>query len=962
MEKRTLLLLVLLVISPLVLLLNALTLRSLILGTVASLLFFFFDSWVIGELLYSREDRFFRVVFGFITVLLFLALTGNVLIVIAGFTEIVSLVAIIVLNLILGLVFVRFRRVQSPQVIDEPKVVRIRKVVKEDILFVVIFLFSTAVTFWLLWLGRTGEGGASVWLTIPSLFVPLFLYVSVLLMGILVFSRLSNTLKLCLVCIFSFLAHSLFLLVWYPGRLGDPWIALGSARYINRTGMPYAYSWMTSKFLIIDLVLNVQDALTVFFGRMFLADLYWVHIVLVPLLWSTLLPLIAYRIAEMLTVNKSRIFPILTAVATLLFPSLVTWGTVSVPNSLGFIFFFVSVLFLLLWINHSGKQMWVVSLLASTVSFLAHPQAGIFAFMLLLWGTVIRNTTRKIWRFTSYVLLFFVYPLALLYMKASLSLGGLLVLDNIFSFQSQISTILLVFGVVGLFLGVRSRLVNTRSAAVLFILYVTILSEYYLTNFGMSGLPYGAGRILVMADFLLVPFVSLGFFIMARAFRKRALWKSRVGSSIDQSFKRSRVSENRGFVGLLLVCLLLSLQTTVALDQAYPHSEIVDVQGTAYEVEAIQFIDSNSRERYVVMCHPSFTYLAIGFLGTDYGWAGGERGLFGLPQSQAYQGGWYPTIQMYFEMTKNPSLGIMQQALEFADAKLSYFVVSVRDSRFEEAVKRTQEILPVYRVFGDGKLYVFAYPLPLTEEPGSLVRMVYDDGLGGEENVRTTFSYMVESEIHSTLTLTGHTSYNVTEFPLHWNFLELFINGVPSRFDDSSDVNTFVYVKGLQTSDTITIKWHFNRRYPNVGWKEDSFKRLDEWGTHEFYKGTMVPTISSDGNVLRMSYAFSSGSYWYYYYAARVNVTTNDYPYLLLRWRSDQRVAVAAVYFEHGGSLEVVPFGSTSPEWSSIVVPLPSGAIVRTVMVGLSNVKDQRFFGVGTLEVDYILFVASAAP
>lgn len=962
MQKRTLLVVLTLLTVPLVLLVNGLALRFQMLGVVASLAFFIINSLVIGELLFSREDRVFRVTLGFITILMFLALVGNVLSMLASFTEIISLVALMVLNVFLSLAFVRFRRSQLPWDLDESRVSQRKKVIRKSFLFVVPFLLSAAVAFWLLVLGRTGEGGESVWLTIPEFFIPLFIFVSFSLISILVFTDLSRALKLGLVCIYSFLAHGLFLLVWYPGRFGDPWIHLGAARYIAKTGMPYAYSWLVNQLLIVDLAFKIQEALTVFLGRMFSIDLYWVHVVLVPLLWAVLVPLTAYKIAEMLSVSKSKIFPILTAMTTILFPSLIIWGAVSVPNSLGFLFFFVSVMFILLWMNQGGKSLFSMSLLASSVAFLSHPQAGLFAFFMLLWSIVLKRTSRKIWWFASYVSLFMVYPLALLGAKASFLLNGLLVLDNFLSFQSEISTILLVFGIVGLVFAAKSRLVNTKIAMILFVFYVTILSEYYLTNFGMTGLPYGAGRVLAMVDFLLVPFVALGFLMIARMFGKGSSVKSRIGSSVGSAIKRFKVDPSRRFVGWVLVCLILSVQTTVALYQAYPRSEIVTVQPSAYEVEAIQFIDSVSSERYVVLCHPTFSSLAIGFLGLDYGWAGGDRGLFGMPQAQAYQGGWYPTVQMYFDMTKNPSIGILEQAMEFANAKVSYFVVSVRDPKFDDVLKRTLEILPVYRVFGDGKLYVFAYPLPFTEEPGSLVRVVFDDGLGGEENVRTRFSYMVESEINSTLTLTGYTSYNVTDFPMHWNFLELSVNDAPSRFDDSSDINTFVYAKGLQTTDVLTIKWHFNRRYPNVGWKEDSFKRLDKWGTHEFYEGTMVPTITSDGNVLSMSYSFSSGSYWYYYYAARVNITTNDYPYLLLRWRSNQRVAVAAVYFEHGGALEAVPFGSTSPEWSAIVVLLPPGVIVRTVMVGLSNVRNQRFSGIGTLEVDYILFAASTTP
>jgi hypothetical protein len=127
----------------------------------------------------------------------------------------------------------------------------------------------------------------------------------------------------------------------------------------------------------------------------------------------------------------------------------------------------------------------------------------------------------------------------------------------------------------------------------------------------------------------------------------------------------------------------------------------------------------------------------------------------------------------------------------------------------------------------------------------------------------------------------------------------------------------------------------------------------------------MVPTITSDGKTLSMSYTFTSGSYWYYYYTTSLSISTSDYPYLLMRWRSDQPVAIATAYFETGGSYAIVPLGSMSSEWSTIVVPLPPDAVINKIMVGLSNAKyapDYAFSNTGTMEIDYILFGARSTP
>jgi len=815
------------------------------------------------------------------------------------------------------------------------------------------FLFFVVNALGLLWLSRTGEGGASVWLAIPDLFAVVFLLTTLSLAIFVFFARVGVELKLGLICLHSFLSHSLFLLVWYPGRYGDPWSHLGETRYILKSGMPYAYSWMLQNSLWVDLVkFRAHEAIVGFFGRMFYVDVYWVQILLIPVLWSFFAPLFGYKVAAMLSVKKSTVFPVLAAVVTGVFPSLIIWGAVSVPNSLGYIFFFLSAIFLLLWMNGGGRGMWLLALLGSLMSFLVHPQPGMFAFMLLFFGSVIQRVSRNILRICGYLLVFSFYPLALYFFGASFSLDGLFSVANFSSFQSEISTILLAIGLVGLILGVRDKYLDVKVSLMFFVFYVTVLFEYYFTKYGMTGLPYGPGRILVMADFMLVPFVALGLLTIVNVIRKAfsARWKD---VSLSLSLKRIKANVSSHFLGVLLIGLFLSFQATSILYQAYPLNEIVEVQPSAYELEAIQYIDSDAHDRYVVVCDTIFSSLAIGYLGMDYGYAGGERGMFGIPEFS------YPLARMYLSMTKQPSIGYMQEAMDFANATVSYFVVSVRNPDFDEVVEATSAVLPVNKVFGDGKLYVFQYPVLVREELGLPVKVVFDNG--SSAYVETKIVYMVESEINATVTLSGHTSYNITDFPIYWTFLDLTVNNVSSSFDDSSDINWFVYVSGLESSDVLVVKWLFNGNYLEVGWKEDSFKKR-EWRTHELYSGTMVPTITRDGNILSLSYAFTPGAYWYYYYTTSVGISTSDYSHVIVRWRASSPVAIAAVYFETGVSYEIVPLSSQSTRWITTIIELPSGATISTVMVGLSNARDQDLSGTGTLEVDHILIVTKARP
>jgi len=225
----------------------------------------------------------------------------------------------------------------------------------------------------------------------------------------------------------------------------------------------------------------------------------------------------------------------------------------------------------------------------------------------------------------------------------------------------------------------------------------------------------------------------------------------------------------------------------------------------------------------------------------------------------------------------------------------------------------------------------------------------------------------VREDFNSTLTYSGYTSYNVTEFPAHWAFLDLTVNNVSKRFDESSDINTFVYVRDLEPSDVLTLKWRLNLNYPEVSWKEDSFKR--EWRSHPKYGGdpSKPPIITTDGNVLLLSYSFEFGEYWYYYYVTSVDVLTDDHSYLLMRWKSNLPVAVAYAYFEFefDWAQEIISFGSRSLDWTTTVVKLPSGVALTNVMFGLSNAKyspSYTLFDTGTMEVDFILIASKATP
>jgi hypothetical protein len=941
--------LLLLVLSVLIIV-NSLYVKSPIIGVPVSLIFFFVASTTVSDVFFSREKRFFKITLGLATFIVLTALFGSILIISARFSGFWSLVMVSVTALIFSVLSDRMRNVPS-------QVKNLQSEAKEKFegvgLYCAVgaFVVFAVIGFYALATARTGEGGASVWLTIPYYFLPSFFVTSLLLVFILFFTRANIGLKLSLIFVYSFLIHSLFWIVWYPGRYGDPWTHLGESRYIDRAGKPYAYLHMLQEFLIIDLLAGrAQYALVVLFSRMLSVDIYWVHVLFVPFLWSFLVPLFSYKLTDVLAQKQREILPLVAALASNLFPTLVLWGTVSVPNSVGFIFFFFTVVLLFYWIDTGDRQFWVLSLLAAMATFLAHPQPGIFAFVFLFLITSFQKISRNIEKTLLYLLLLVPYPFALYLLNARFSFDQLVSVENFGSLQSDIVTIMLFLALLGVVWSVRRKHVRRRNTLVLFMLFVTVVLEYYLTMYGLSGLPFGAKRILVMADLLLLPLVAFGVIGVVAVLTGMFSCVRR-----DYSFlKKVKVSFSSTRLAVFtLLCLALSAQATITLYEAYPRLEVVELQPAAYEMEAIYYINSTASAPYVVLCDTQLASLASGLLGSDYGYGGGKWGCFGISDFD------YPTIKMYSQMVWSPSLSIMEEALDFQDwFEIAYFVVSIKATNFENAIEETSLILPVDAVFGGNKLYVFRHPLPIVEEPGPSVKVVFEGGV--TENVETTLSYMYETEINSTLTLSGHTSYNITDYPMHWTFLTLRVSDAVKEFEETSDINTFIYIKELEPDDVLTLTWRFNGIYPSAVWKEDSFKH--GWRTHDLYPGTLVPAIATDGNILSMSYSFEFGPYQYYYYIKPVNITTGENQSIIVRWKSDGPIAVVGYYFELGLSsgAYVVPLGSESIDWTVTIVKLPQNLKITYVMVGINNLKAKDLTGVRTVTVDYILISTSS--
>jgi len=938
-DKLSLLKLALVIGLSAVAVLNSSVIQSPLIGIPVTLVLLVVFSQALGKIFFPSDRPFIKEGLGFASFLVIVSLLGTALIMISNFTELASVISMLAPGLIIYIISMQMKNASHMDLTKQTG--RLKDGRLWIVALTIVFLVSVSATFYGLMLGRTDAGETSVWLTTPSFVLPTLFVSSASLAVIVLLTRMRQTLKLVLVLIESFLVHSIFLIVWYPGRYGDPWGHLGQVRFIDNYGFSYAFGWVVSQRLVVDIVkYKAYYALVVLFRRMFSIDIYWINAVFIPVLWSFLIPLFSYKLADMISKRKGSTLPLVAAISASLFSSLIYWGAVSVPNSFGFVFFPFVVFLILYWARVGSSRVWFLALASCVLTFFIHPQVGVFSFAFLFWGTVFHKTSRRTLKLVSFPLIFLAYPLLLYLSGATFTLDNLVNLENVSSFLPIVTTVLLVIGLIGVFFGMRSKRIERNAAVLLFVFYVVVVGNYYLTMYGMKNLPFGPQRILVMADIILLPFSAVGFLSIV---------------SLLGGFSRVQVHTSKNVLRsarLLFVCLLIASLGTYAIYVAYPQKEILSVQPAAYEIDAIHYIDSDATGRFVVLADPSFENLAGGFLGADYAYGANPRGLFGVPEWSFW------TVQIYLQMAETPSIGVMESALSSADAQVSYFVVSVRNTNFQRVVEQTSRVLPPVIFFGGNRLAIFKYPIPAVEGVGPTVSVAFDNGTASD--IPTRFSYLTKNDVKYNLTLSGSSVYSIIGFPQSWTFQDLIVNDSSRLPSESSDVNSLVRVDGVSRSDAVTVIWEANELYSTVGWKEDSFK--SGWQTHPLYSGTISPSISTDGNVLSLSWAFTSGTYQYYYYVKRLNVSTNDYQYILVRWRATGPVAVVAVAYtdSEASGYPVVPFNSRSDYWVTTIFELDPGKDLAYVMVGITNLNDRNISGSYTLFVDSILIAASS--
>lgn len=931
--------------SLVALILNLFYVGSTELGLFSSIVFLSAIGTVSGKVLFKDDPTILQLIKGFLIFLITLTINGVLILYLNLFNETAS----ILITLFWSAVFLSFyvkTRPASPAS-NQKKTIPSNRIVKPLLAMLLVAIIAAA--FYLLLESKTGEPMSDVWTTIP---VDSFLSLTFMSAGLLICTILftkRNHWQLALISSLSVLIESIYYLVWYPSLYGDPLTTLGKARYVEKTGTMYAYQFLFSQGQWLDVIVGrgYQVAI-VQLSRLSSLDIYWVHNIAIPFLWALVIPVSLYEITCLLLNRKTRDYPreaLLSAFCgALLVPTLITWGANPTGNTLAFLFLFLCIPLILRWLVQGGRGLLVLAIVVTIATAMTHPMPGTFAIVFLLGAFIFRRSENGHSKVLGVASLMMVLPVILVYGLGSQLLPlSLISFQSFLSFENALLTIPLVAAITGIFLCARNGNLNRSVFVVLISFCLIVIVDFYITQFGLSAVAYGAERALTISDFLMTPFIAVFLISFLRVLDSRLSANPRL-SALASATKRSASLKS---AGAALLIILVSLQAAVAVYQAYPRNEVV-LAPTVYEKEAIYYINSTAVHRFVVVSDTLFTNLAIGLLGEDYSYRGESvRGTFGIPEWD------YPIQKDFLAMVNEPSYKTLDDAIEFASAEEAYFVISIRNPKFDEVVGKMSEILPIERTFGDGKLHIFKYPVPIYEGSGPKVTVVYDDGIASEE-VESKYLYIIKTDVTYSIELTGHHTYNVTNYPRYWIFKYLTINDVSQYFDNSSDISFFVLMRDLSTTDTLKIRWSANDDYKLCGWKEDSFNQ--GWGPYPEYSYRISPMIKS-GSYLMLSGDFTPGIQEDFYYAKPANISTDEYPFITIRWKSTAHIALSYVYFEDGSNQEIIPYGSLSSNWVITRLELEPGKRIVYVMVGISDLKatDIAQPGVQTLYVDYIL-------
>ncbi|UCG44707.1 MAG: hypothetical protein JSV58_04695 [Candidatus Bathyarchaeota archaeon] len=613
--------------------------------------------------------------------------------------------------------------------------------------FKLAYLGLIVALFSLLLSARSGEV-YTVWHCMHPLFIPLY-FVSTLLLLTVIFWSDNVEQRLLFVMIHSVLSHSFFIIMFPAGDLGGQQLVLGRTRLtfdnvIMDGWPPWPVTNIFERIYHAFRGLNFQTAYSVTFARLFGVDVFWTHLSLIPVLWGIFVPLAAFMTAKALGTNER--IAVLAGFLVSLFPSTISWGTYSVPNSLGFIFFACAVPLFLKYLTSNDKKTLALMLVFSFISFMGHALTGITSASLVLLVWAIKKyeiekhkglRTARIFLFVTFIFSTCLMPFALVYLKFFYPINTNFSLTKIFELSASEFVLLLVFGqtiefelttallyVAAPLAGLLSMVYILYSVSkrwskrtyrvgviFLFLGILMFLVQHRILNLFMSNIPFPGGRLWMFRDFMAVPLVAIfvhatiGFLHRKSSASLQQLKSFLKTLSTPIDVRRLKTFSSAAILLILYLAafLLIAGWITASVYRAYPH--FGPLQTTSYELRAALHIDQ-TEERYIVVCDQWFIYAAEMMVGVNN------------PDAYYFTASDPEGVSLFLKMRRDPTPETLVTAMQKTNASVAYFVIEERrigESQYEliksQALQNGLSPYPagVFYYQGREKLSIFYY-------------------------------------------------------------------------------------------------------------------------------------------------------------------------------------------------------------------------------------------------------------
>ena len=740
----------------LVILANLLFTRWFVIGAASSLAFFAINGIFLGHAIFVREDALSMVLLGSLLLFSLLGLISWLVLLIYNLDVFRVVTVLLIVTTISSLMSkMTKRRLErnlkgnkttsqaSTQMMRDDTITE-RSIVKRLYGLRLMYLVSFVLSLYLLLISRSGEV-YTVWGVLNPFFMPAF-FVATLLLVAIVLSSESTTLKLLFIILHSVLSHMFFVAVFPAGDVGIQQVTLGYTRRVFQNAFTPGNLWPAPNILIQIFYwvsgINLQMAFSVLFARMFSVDVFWSHLLLVPILWGVFVPVIAFMITRAL--GGSERVSALSSVMISAFPATIFWGAFSVPNSLGFIFAFGAMYFLLGYISKNGNYLLPMTLIFSFLSLASHFLTGILSLSLLVLAVGFKKhenekgrsfMTARYLLLTSLIFSASLLPMSLLYLKFVSPLYAVFSLEKLYGlsvsemvgvfllgdyFYYYASPLSMAIHVLGPLLGLLGMLCGIRRAKhglwgtlcrigvlFLFIGFLLIFIDYRILRFFMVGVPFREERIWLYRDFMLFPFVSFGGFAILKMLREKITLRLPTKKGNPKLTSKPFLARPRlnlsSLVLYTLILLFISGWITASVYYSYPH--IAPLQTTSYEMEAIKYIDEHTAEKYVVICDQWIIFAGQMF-----------EGLYN-PNAYYFAHTDPRGVKLFLEMKTNPSVDTMVEAMKYNNATIAYFIIEkprMGTEMYKRIIDQAQQNnLQTYNIFyypeGQEKLRIFIY-------------------------------------------------------------------------------------------------------------------------------------------------------------------------------------------------------------------------------------------------------------